>query len=241
MIFSARSLLIPLMLVFAGCTYLKPAKTPLETTWLAKQQTNQKLLLLLPGMGDDLHSFQDNNIAQLVNSSCPDVDILYADAYFAYYRNRSLLKRLQQDVLPQIEGYDSVYELGVSMGGLGVLLSAREYHGQVDGLILVAPYLGDEETLSEIASDGGIAKWEMSDPDNDFALLWQWIQSRRTSPLFTSNTHLLTGNQDARYESHQIVRSMIPENNFVTVDGGHKWRVWNKALSMLFSNESCPI
>ncbi len=227
--------------IFSGCSVLKPAKTQMETAWLEKQEDNKKLLVFLPGLGDDLDSFRDNNIAELMTASCRDIDILYADAYFAYYRNRSLLRHLQEQVFQHAQGYQTVYVLGVSMGGLGSLLSAREFTDQVDGLILLAPFLGDRETLGDIAAAGGVGKWHPKNTDNEYGELWQWIQSQRKTALFAENTYLLSGHEDALHTGHQVVKSLVPSSNFVTVEGGHNWQVWHNALSVWLEQAPCPI
>ena len=46
-------------------------------------------------------------------------------------------------------GYAGVWLAGASMGGMGTLLYERSRPGELDGLVLLAPYLGDRGLLEE--------------------------------------------------------------------------------------------
>ncbi len=224
----------------SGCVYLTPAKEPMGTTWLERAAGNEKLLLLMPGLGDDLDSFIDNRVAQRFVAACSGYDVLYVDAYLAYYRNHSLPVRLENDVFSQISDYKKKVILGVSMGGFGAVLSARDFNDQVDGLVLVAPFLGDEEVLKRIAAAGGVRRWQMQDSSEQYERLWSWIKANANSPLLSEHTFLLTGDQDAMYESHQLLRPLLRNGYFRVVHGGHKWKVWNRALDQWLAN-GCPL
>ncbi len=51
------------------------------------------------------------------------------------------------------------------MGGLGALFHERVYPGQVSGLILLAPFVGDDLKLfAEIDAAGGPGPWAISQP-----------------------------------------------------------------------------
>ena len=51
-------------------------------------------------------------------------------------------------------GYENIWLLGISMGGLGTLLYASEYPEQVDGVVLLAPFLGDRSAIETIVATG---------------------------------------------------------------------------------------
>ena len=49
-----------------------------------------------------------------------DFDVISVDAHFGYYKNRDLVPRLHDDVITpaQQNGYEKIWLLGVSMGGM---------------------------------------------------------------------------------------------------------------------------
>ena len=54
------------------------------------------------------------------------------------------------------EGKDNIWLVGFSMGGLGSLLYLREHPEYIEGVCLIAPFLGDEEIIEEIQAAGGV-------------------------------------------------------------------------------------
>ena len=68
------------------------------------------------------------------------VDSIAVDAHLGYYFQRTVIARLQADVLQPArqQGYRRIVLVGVSLGGLGALLCERDLPGSVDALVLAA-------------------------------------------------------------------------------------------------------
>src|SRR5690625_6784033 len=62
-----------------------------------------------------------------------DIDMLAADAHFGYYRERTFVQRLHEDIIlpARQQGYQHIWLLGLSMGGFGAVLYCNE-HPQID-------------------------------------------------------------------------------------------------------------
>jgi alpha-beta hydrolase superfamily lysophospholipase len=56
-------------------------------------------------------------------------------------------------------GYRRLWLLGISVGGMGALLYTAARFASVDGLVLLAPFLGTPGTLAEVSAAGGITAW----------------------------------------------------------------------------------
>ena len=70
----------------------------------------------------------------------PRLDVIAADAHFGYYRARSVVDRLHEDLIaPVADRYERVWLVGISMGGFGSALYAMEHPDVVDGVIMLAP------------------------------------------------------------------------------------------------------
>jgi pimeloyl-ACP methyl ester carboxylesterase len=87
--------------------------------------------------------------------------VILADATFAYYREGNLIERLHDEVVaPALRaGYRKVWLTGASLGGMGALLYEQQHPGEMAGIVLFAPFLGDRSLLREIDSAGGPRAW----------------------------------------------------------------------------------
>jgi pimeloyl-ACP methyl ester carboxylesterase len=146
--------------VISGCTIAPRTESPIPTlSPTAGERNTRTLIVMLPGRGDRAKSFQTAGFFAVSNDS--KFDVMSVDAHFAYYKERSLVSRLHEDVIvPAREnGYEDIWLLGVSMGGMGALLYADQHPDIVKGLILLAPYLGNPGLPAEISAAGGLSEW----------------------------------------------------------------------------------
>lgn len=203
------------------------------------QSDGRSLVIALRGLGGSMHDFEEYGFVEALHKSYPSVDLVCPDAHFGYYRKRTLLPRLQEDfVQPALSrGYAHIYLVGVSLGGLGSLLSLREAPYQYDGAILLAPYSGEEElhaALRQYLAGQRQPPWQdtLSDSDQSLADLWQWMLNNK--PLFSKgNIWLGYGNSD-RLSGHDLLAELLPEDRVITMDGAHRATVfaelWRRIL-----------
>ena len=189
------------------------------------------LLVLLQGAGDRLGCFAEHGLVELALDSTLDVDVLELDAHFGYYRSLTLVERLEQDVLrPCRERYRDIWLVGVSMGGLGALLTASAQPELVDGVVLISPYLGRRRLIREIDEGGGLATWEA--PAD--AALWRWdletwkvLQRLCLAPQSGDpELLLLHADEDLSPRAHQLVAAALPSERVITLPGQHDWKAW---------------
>ena len=222
-------LLLAAILPLPGCIGMAPpTEIPIPGIASASARPPAKsLVIMLPGGGDRAGTF--------VSEGFPDAgrrlgfDTIAVDAHFGYYRKRSLLPRLHEDiVLPARDaGYENVWLLGISMGGFGSLLYAAEHPEQVDGVILLAPFLGDRSSIDEITAAGGLGKWTGtgSGLEEYEIAIWSWI---RDATLGTAKTPLILGYglSDSMADSYALLTAVLEPSRVYTREGGHKWTTW---------------
>jgi pimeloyl-ACP methyl ester carboxylesterase len=223
-----RLLVITLPLLLAGCFGMAPTQVPIptiETSDIAGK--NDTLVVMLPGRGDRVDVFIREGF-QLAGEQ-HGFDTVAVDAHFGYYMQRSLIDRLHEDIVAPARdtGYRNIWLLGISMGGLGTLLYAAEYPEQVDGVILLAPFLGDRDAIGAIVESGTLADWNgEADGLKDYEVkAWSWIRDARTG---SEKTPLVLGYglSDGMAEGYeQLVDFMMPSSVY-TLEGGHKWTTW---------------
>lgn len=220
---------------------LLPAPTPMAHT-LARTPgpaPARCLMVLLPGAGDHIRSFSDERFVQAIRDTGLSIDIASAEATMGYYFRGVLAERLEHDVLaPNRGGHEQVWILGISMGGFGSLHYAQQH--PVDGVIALAPWLGDRKIGSEILRAGGLARWTPDPPapltkKNFQRQLWSWLHARTApgaqGPTATGPTILLGyGDDDRLAAQDQILADALPKDQYFHTPGGHDWPVWRALL-----------
>ncbi|MCC6544501.1 MAG: alpha/beta hydrolase [Nitrospirae bacterium] len=215
-------------------------KIPIDTIYYKNHgEGKNNLFVFLHGRGGSARDFEDNGFVQETRKEDLPVDIVSVEAQLGYYLNQSIVKRLKKDVIgpARAAGYEHVWIVGVSMGGLGALLYARAYPEDIDGLLLIAPYLGDPPVIKEISDSGGVMKWHPLEIDEtDWQReLWKWLQSYTSKPKNTSGLYLAYGLDDKFYTSDNLLAEVLPGSHVFTVKGGHDWPTWRYLWSEFIS------
>src|SRR3546814_20016151 len=99
--------ILRLLCVFAFCAPLSAcftignAKKPIASILVpaTKPGMERTLIVVLPGFGNDAESMQKHDIAAAVHQRWAEADVLLTSATFAYYKERNIVERLQQDII----------------------------------------------------------------------------------------------------------------------------------------------
>jgi alpha-beta hydrolase superfamily lysophospholipase len=57
-------------------------------------------------------------------------------------------------------GYEKIILVGTSLGGHGALLYITKHSEDVDGVVVLAPFLGGGRVVEAIEKAGSLGKWE---------------------------------------------------------------------------------
>ena len=224
-----RAVLSFTAIALAACGFAPRTEVPIPTISADEIRKARTLLIMLPGRGDRAGNFVDAGF--LEPTATPTFDVVAVDAHFGYYMKRSLIPRLHEDVVvPAREaGYENIWLLGVSMGGLGSILYASEHPDVVDGVVLLAPYLGDPELAAEIQASGGLSAWnaDASQFKEHEVAAWRWLQQTRANaepvPIL-----LGYGLDDRFSEFYGPLQDDVEGIRVYTRPGGHKWTTWSE-------------
>ena len=227
----ANRRLLPLLasaLLLSGCFGMAATEVPLPSiATVSSPARSDTLVVMLPGYGDRADVFIREGFHE--TGERLGFDTVAVDAHLGYYRERSLLERLHEDiVLPaRNAGYEQIWFLGISMGGLGTLLYASEYPEQVDGVILLAPFLGDRSAIREVVESGPLETWngDASRMEDYEVRIWSWIRDATRQPEPTPLV-LGFGREDSRADGYERLLDVIRPAGVYTLDGGHKWTTW---------------
>lgn len=186
-----------------------------------------------------------------------DVDMLLVDTHLGYWQARTVFEVLREDVVApaRARGVQQIWLAGISLGGYGALLYDARYPGEIAGVVTLAPYLGSDEVVNEVARAGGLRGWTpptlapfAGAPPAEVAdqHLWRWLKHNTLAgtpgsphgprlPLFLS-----FGDSDRFVEAHRLVAEVLPAGQVAVASGGHDWPAWQAGWNRLLDQVPWP-
>ncbi len=235
------------MIALAGCARMRLAPAPVVTRAIAARCATpvDTLIVLLPGAYDEPSEFVTEGFVAALQSRGIAADVVLVDATVPYYRERTIVTRLDTDVIgpAKARGIRHVWLGGISIGGLGSLIYANERRGVVDGLLLIAPYLGERVVTAEVETAGGLAHWSPAGPiasDDDDRRLWQWLKTLTGGTTGLPPVYLGFGVDDRFAASHRQLARALPGDRVFTAPGGHAWPAWRGVFAAMLDAAPLP-
>jgi pimeloyl-ACP methyl ester carboxylesterase len=188
------------------------------------------LLLMLPGAKNTPQQLADNGFIRALRERNLPVDALALDAHVDLYLERADIEHLLHHTLDEVraQGYRRIWLFGISLGGLGAMICATQRTPEIEGVVLLAPFLGTRGLIAEVEAAGGLRHWqagEIDSCDHERVLLELIQRSLLDADSFPS-IHLGYGSED-RYRGASILLSeCLPRNRVSAAFGGHDWETW---------------
>jgi pimeloyl-ACP methyl ester carboxylesterase len=186
-------------------------------------------VVLLPAAYTGPRDFVEAGFVSAVRERALPVDLVFAEVNLQHLTDRTILRRLRHElVLPaRAQGCVSIWLCGISLGGFIGLAYAERYASEIDGLCLLAPYLGNHIVTGEIKRADGVANWQPGDlaVDDDERRVWRFIKSHRSQAVAV---HLGFGREDRFADSHRMMAAALDPDSVRIVPGGHDWPVWSQ-------------
>jgi pimeloyl-ACP methyl ester carboxylesterase len=233
-----RALVLVVLCLTSACA--KEVQTPIPTAaYPGASEPARTLVVMLPGRGDRVGDFDAHGFITAMRDSGMNVDMLEVDAHMGYYQSRTLLPRMEQDVLaPNRDKYDEIWLVGISLGGLGAVLTARTYPDDIDGIILIAPYLGPRRAVKKISKAGGLERWQPpAEVDEANWAIENWRLLENASAAGKPAIYLMYGEDDFGVRAHSLLAAALPPSHVRTTAGGHAWTVWEALWLELMKDE----
>ncbi|MEO7431227.1 MAG: alpha/beta hydrolase-fold protein [Dokdonella sp.] len=200
---------------------------------------------MLPGRGDDLQSMQRLNVAQTIQSAWPDADVVLTGLTMPFYRQGHATQRLHDEVIEPVRARHrgQIWIAGISLGGMGAVLYEREYPGQIDGLLLFSPYLGDDPIQNEIRSAGGLASWNAGPPQAVSSEtfqheLWRTLKRWSDEPERARTVWLAYGDNEPFRVPIELMSPQLSADHVMMLPGRHDWSLWTPAIGKLLARVS---
>ena len=224
--------LLPVTLCM-GC--IPAATAPIPTLEYLQESGTQgeNLLILIRGIGGSNKSFEAYGLIEEIRRRQLPFDIVAPDAHFGYYKAENVEDRLNEDIIlpARMQGYQRIWLAGFSMGGLGSLFYLREYAEQVDGVMLICPFVGWSGIINEIEESGGISDWSATTEDeSDWQrLIWSWVKHYSTKPDEYPPIYLGYGDDDfLAGDGPALLAQSLPADRTFVVAGGHNYSTFRK-------------
>jgi hypothetical protein len=186
-------------------------------------------VLLLPAAYTTPDDFLREGFVKAARDRALPVDLVFVELKVQHLTDRTILRRLRHEVvLPaRALGCRSIWLGGISIGGFVALAYAERYPEEIDGLCLLAPYLGNHIVTGEIERANGVHEWTPGElaADDDERRIWRFIKEHRARP---SPLHLGFGRDDRFADSHRMMASALAPECVDVVPGGHEWSVWRQ-------------
>ena len=147
-------------------------------------------MLLLPAAYTGPEDFVQAGFVSAVRERSLPIDLVFAELNLQHLTDRTILRRLRHElVLPaRALGSTSIWICGISLGGFIGMAYAERYPREIDGLCLLAPYLGNHMVTGEIERANGVASWEPGELAEDDESAGYGASSSSTSATLSACT-----------------------------------------------------
>lgn len=223
----------------SACYPVRDTSKPPAVRRLAAEQAPRRVVLVLPGIGDNLDSLQAGGVGDAIRSAWPDADVVFVEMTIGYYKDERAMPDLHALVEQERARHAEIWLVGASLGGMGALLYDTAYPCDVDGIVLLAPYLGDDAMLRRIRDAGGLARWQAPVAAPPDAANWQEQLWRRAKAWSMEGgdprVWLAWGADDKFARNMPLLRPAVPEAHVISGDGVHAWRSWTPLAAQVFA------
>jgi len=214
-----------------GCSGSRGKKT-LHSVRYSGMTGKRSLVVLLPTMGGKGSHYETQGFLEEVWERGFEASMEVVDVKPTLYLGSRIVELLKTEVIEpaKAEGFEEIYLVGISLGGHGVLLYATTYPEDVDGIVILAPFISGDTAREAIDESGGLETWE----DCPFIAwthacnLWKSLKVYVSDPRNQKKVVLGFGTEDIFFEQCRILADVLLPEQVFTVSGGHDWATWKR-------------
>jgi len=216
-----------IILLFVGCSSHFSKKSLPYRDYVGPDRV---LVLLLPPISGKGLQYETNGFIEAVREKGFEADLKILDVNPVLYFRGRIIELVKTELVDpaKASGYEKIILVGTSLGGHGALLYITQHPQDVDGVVVLAPFLGGGRVVEEIEKAGGLEKWEdcpvleWDYPCN----MWKLLKACVSDPRNQSTIILGYGTEDGFAKQNSLLANELPPKNVFTVAGGHDWVTW---------------
>jgi pimeloyl-ACP methyl ester carboxylesterase len=183
-------------------------------------------IVCLPGAYHTPEDFLAAGFDESVRRRHLPIDLIFVDVEMKHLGDRSAVTQLhEQIVLPlRARGCETLWFLGISLGGFIALDYASKNRQTLNGVCVLAPYLGNRILTREITRVG-LRAWDAALPTevDEERRIWNFLKTQDAHSRFI---YLGFGQNDRFAESHRLMATTLSPEAVDVVPGGHDWSTW---------------
>ncbi len=199
------------------------------------------LLIMLPGVGIAATDFATEGMVAAVHARAPSVDMIATRPDLDLYLDGAIAEALHRLIIApaQAQGYTRIWLLGISLGGMGALMYAAQFPGIVEGLVLLAPFLGTQGTVAELVRAQYLTAWSAAGSAATAPELQvlTWLQHHAARRAQRPALYLGFGRTDRFADGHRLLAESLPADQVFSQPGGHDWETWRGLWSQLLDTD----
>jgi pimeloyl-ACP methyl ester carboxylesterase len=187
-------------------------------------------LVMLPGAKNTPAQLVEHGFIRAMRERNLPADVMALDTHADYYLERGRIERRLHETLDavKVQGYRRIWLMGISLGGLGSMLCATQRTADIEGVLLLAPFLGTRGVIAEVAKAGGLLGWQAQDDgDHERAFLARLQASLFHEPQFP-RIYLGYGCDDHYMAASELLAECLPPQRVLSIGGGHDWETWRR-------------
>jgi alpha-beta hydrolase superfamily lysophospholipase len=194
-------------------------------------------VILLPPAYAEPEDFLRAGFAEAVRARGLDLDLNLVAPELTHVTDRTFMPLI--DPLVHCVPKCSTWLGGVSLGAYLALAYAERTVSELEGLLLLAPYLGSYLTVTDI-SRTGLAGWHAPEGDevDEEHAIWRLLKHWPDGVAL----HLGLGLQDRYGTRHRVLAQALSSDQVDAVSGAHDWptwrRLWDNFLDVRFSSRA---
>ncbi|MGA8707900.1 MAG: hypothetical protein WB646_13040 [Steroidobacteraceae bacterium] len=194
-------------------------------------------IVLLPGAMQGLEDFRRAGFDRALRQRRLPFELLLAAPAPAHLSDRSWIEALWRQVIePQRQRRRRLWLGGISLGAFRALRFAAEFPQGIDGLCLLAPYLGSRIVAAEVARCASLRDWQPGTlaAEDDERRVWAYVRDLRPP---APEVFVGLGRDDRFADTQRLLARALPASSRVEVDGGHDWPVWRQLWGMFLDRQ----
>ena len=119
------------------------------------------------------------------------------------------------------------------------MICATQRSSEIEGIFLLAPFLGTRGMIAEVVAAGGLNLWhagEIGNRDHERALLVQ-IRHALLAADKPPVIFLGFGTEDRYCGASRVLAELLPPERVVVSSGGHDWETWKRLWGIILDKQ----
>jgi pimeloyl-ACP methyl ester carboxylesterase len=185
-------------------------------------------IVMLPGAYQGVRDFVAAGFDSAIRARRLALDLMLIAPALTHVTDRDWIARLHDEVVwPSRAAGHTLWIGGISLGAFMALRFAAQYPAQIDGLCLIAPYLGSRMIAADIARHQSLKCWQPGEfgEDDDERHIWRYIRGLEAPP---PRVFLGLGTEDRFADTQRVLARALPASSTQRIAGAHEWHVWRQ-------------